>query len=163
MQNNISIIPYNDNLKEYVKILNEEWLQKYFEIEDTDRIQLSNPQEEILNKGGKIFFAKYNDLIVGTVSLMCIDEDTFEVSKMAVTEAYQSKGIGKLLIEYSVQTAEEMGIKKLILYSNTKLLPAIHLYKKYGFNEIPLTNSHYKRSDIKMEKILERESISHPE
>ncbi len=152
MQNNISIIPYNDKLKEYVKILNEEWLQKYFEIEDSDRIQLSNPQKEILDKGGKIFFGKHNDQIVATVSLMQIDAETYELSKMAVTEEYQGKGIGKLLIEYSIKAAEEMGIKRLILYSNTKLTPAIHLYKKYGFKEIPLTNSHYKRSDIKWKK-----------
>jgi tryptophan synthase alpha chain len=31
------------------------------------------------------------------------------------------------------------------------LKPAIHLYKKYGFKEVPLGSSEYKRSNIKME------------
>jgi len=154
MPEDIQIIPYKEELKEFVKSLNEEWLQKYFTIEENDRIQLSNPKKEILDKGGKVFFAKYNDQIVGTVSLMKIDEKTYELSKMVVTEEFQGKGIGKLLIEYSIKVAKESGMKKLILYSSTKLPPAIHLYRKYRFKEVPLTNSHYLRSDIKMEKIL---------
>ena len=155
MADNIQIIPYKDELKEFVKILNEEWLKKYFKVEETDHIQLYDPKKEILDKGGKIFFVKYKDQIVGTVSLMKIDKETYELSKMAVKEKFQGKGIGKLLIEYSIKAAKESGMKKLILYSSTKLPPAIHLYKKNGFKEIPLTNSHYKKSDIKMEKVLE--------
>ena len=155
MPDRVQIVPYTEELKEFVKTLNEEWLQKYFAIEETDRVQLSNPGKEIIGIGGKIFFAKYNDQIIGTVSLMKIDEETYELAKMAVTEKYQGKGIGKLLIEHSIKTAKESGAKKLILYSSTRLLPAIHLYKKYGFKEVLLTSSNYKRSDIKMEKNLE--------
>jgi len=58
MTDNIQIIPYKDELKEFVKTLNEEWLQKYFTIEEIDRIQLSDPKKEILDKDGKIFFCK---------------------------------------------------------------------------------------------------------
>lgn len=142
-------------MKEFVKILNEQWLKKYFAIEEKNRIQLSNSRGEIINKGGKIFFAMNNNEVVGTVSLMKVDDETYELSKMAVIEKYQSMGIGKLLLEHSNKTAKELGMKKLILYSSTKLPPAIHLYRKYGFKEVKLTDSIYKRSDIKMEKFLD--------
>jgi ribosomal protein S18 acetylase RimI-like enzyme len=155
MPNEFQIIPYSEKFKVFVKSLNEEWLRKYFTIEKTDQIQLSDPKKEILDKGGKIFFANYNDHIVGTISLIRIDDETYELSKMAVTEKFQGKGIGKMLIEFSINQVKESGMKKLILYSSTKLLPAIHLYRKYGFREVPLVNSLYKRSDIKMEKDLE--------
>jgi hypothetical protein len=55
--------------------LNIEWLSKYFKIR-TQRTSTFNPQEEII-KGGMIFYAKYNEVIVGTVSLLKMN-DTVE-------------------------------------------------------------------------------------
>jgi hypothetical protein len=46
-------------------------------------------QEEIIDKGGMIFYAKYNDSIVGTVSLIKMNDTEFELSKMAVTDGVQ--------------------------------------------------------------------------
>ncbi len=154
MENAITIIPYSPSLKEYVKILNFEWLNKYFKVEPKDEILLSNPQGEIIDKGGIIFYAKLNDKIVGTVSLIKIDDTTFELGKMAVSDSAQGFGIGNKLMERSLSASKSMGIKKLILYSNRILLPALHLYRKYGFVEIPLGTSEYERSNIKMEKII---------
>ncbi len=48
------------------------------------------------------------------------------------------------------------GIKKLILFSNTALTPAIQLYKKFGFTEVMMETGHYQRANIKMEMILEQ-------
>lgn len=55
------------------------------------------------------------------------------------------------MMESAIAKAKELKATKLSLFSNTKLAPAIHLYKKYGFREIPLINSSYTRSNIKME------------
>lgn len=71
MSNNyIEIIPFSLELQESIKTLNYEWLEKYFRIEKGDIISLSNPKEQIIDKGGFIFYAKLNDEIVGTVSLL---------------------------------------------------------------------------------------------
>ena len=153
-QNKVEIVPFSPDLKEHIKTLNIEWLQKYFRVEEKDELVLSNPQEEIIDKGGMIFFAKYNDKILGTVSLMKIDKDTFELSKMAVSDKAQGLGIGNKLLIHSITVAEENKIKKLLLYSNRILLPALHLYEKFGFVEVPLGNVSYERADIKMEKII---------
>ena len=50
-----------------------------------------------------------------------------------------------------MKEVKKLQATKLILYSNTKLHPAIHLYKKYGFKEVPLANPESKRANIKME------------
>lgn len=154
IDNTVIIIPFSPDLKEEIKTLNLEWLQKHFKVEAKDKITLSNPQSEIIDKGGMIFYAKYNDKIVGTVSLIKIDETTFELSKMAVTDGVQGLGIGNKLMEHCIEVAQQKGIKKLLLYSNRKLLPALYLYKKFGFEEVTLKDGIYERADIKMERIL---------
>lgn len=154
LDNAVIIIPFSAELKDEIKILNLEWLKKYFKVEAKDELMLSDPQGEIIDKGGMIFYAKYNDKIVGTVSLLKINETTFELSKMAVTNGVQGLGIGQKLMQHCFLIANEKGIKKLILYSNRKLLPAIYLYEKFGFDEVPLESGNYERADIKMEKIL---------
>ena len=154
LENTVEIIPFSIDLKEHIKTLNLEWLKKYFKVEPKDEIVLSNPQDEIIDKGGMIFYAKYNNQIIGTVSLIKIDDFTFELSKMAVTDTIQGLGIGKKIVEHCLAVAKEKGIQKLILYSNRSLLPAIHLYEKYGFIEIALEDGVYERADIKMERII---------
>lgn len=154
LDNTVEIIPFSAALAAPIKTLNLEWLRKYFKVEPKDEIMLSDPQGQIIDKGGMIFYAKYNDAIVGTVSLIKIDNTTYELSKMAVTDGVQGLGVGKKLMLHSLAVAEAKGIEKLILYSNRKLLPAIHLYEKFGFTEVPLEDGIYERADIKMERIM---------
>lgn len=154
VDNTVAIIPFSPAEKEAIKTLNLEWLQKYFRVEPKDELVLSDPQGQIIDKGGIIFYAKYKDEIVGTVSLIKIDNTTYELSKMAVTDGVQGLGIGKKLMLHCIAVAEEKEMEKLILYSNRKLLSAIHLYDKFGFVEIPLEDGVYERADIKMERII---------
>ncbi|MBZ4044753.1 GNAT family N-acetyltransferase [Flavobacterium hibisci] len=153
-QNIVEIIPFSPELKDHIKTLNLQWLTKYFRVEEKDELVLSNPQEEIIDKGGMIFYAKLNDEILGTVSLMKIDGETFELSKMAVSDKAQGLGIGNKLLLHAFAITKENNIKKLILYSNRILLPAIHLYKKFGFVEVVLEEGLYERANIKMEKMI---------
>lgn len=156
--NNVKIIDYTTDLKEHIKILNLEWIEVYFKVEDKDKKVLSNPQEEILDKGGKIFYARYQNRIVGTVSLLKMDgindEITFELTKMAVTSDVQGLGVGKKLMEHVLMVAKIDGIHKLIIFCNTKLSSAIHLYLKYGFIEVELEKGVYERANIKLERMI---------
>ncbi|MDQ0476321.1 GNAT family N-acetyltransferase [Chryseobacterium sp. MDT2-18] len=154
IQNKIEIIEYSDDLKEAIKLLNYEWLEKYFRIEESDIQSLSNPKKEIIDKDGFIFYAKLNDEIVGTVSLLKKTESVYELGKMAVSEKAQGYKIGTLLMEHCLDFAKQKHLKTLILYSNTQLESAIHLYRKYGFSEIKLDEGLYERANIKMEKHL---------
>ncbi len=147
----IEIIEFSNELKEHIKRLNYEWLEKYFSVEESDVLTLSNPQEEIIDKGGYIFFVRMNTEIIATASLLKKSDSVFELGKMAVTQKAQGKGIGNLLLEHCLTFSKQKGISKLILYSNTTLTSALQLYKKYGFEEIKLEETFYKRANIKME------------
>lgn len=154
MSEKIEIIEFSDEYAEDIKLLNYEWLNKYFKVEKGDEVSLNDPKGQIIDKGGFIFFAKLNDKIIGTASLLKKTEEVFELGKMAVTKNVQGLGVGTLLMEHCLDFARKKGIRKLILYSNTKLSSAIHLYRKYGFTEIVLEPGLYERANIKMEKEL---------
>lgn len=151
---NIEIIEFEPGLAKDFKDLNLAWLQKYFEVEPADEKVLYNPQGQVIDKGGFIFFAKAGNTVAGTVTLLKLKKDVYELAKMAVDESFQGKKIGNRLLEYCIDFAKDLDARKLVLYSNRKLLPALHLYKKFGFVEVLLGNTDYKRSDIKMEKVL---------
>lgn len=151
----IKIIPFSSELATAFAVLNYEWLKKYFVIEPHDIEMLEAPKEYIIDPGGEIFFAEYDNNIVGTVALIKINKGYYEIAKMAVTEAYQGLSIGKLLLNEALVWSKENGVEKLMLESNRKLKPALNLYKKVGFYEVPQDpNSPYDRADIKMELIV---------
>ncbi|HEY6502367.1 MAG TPA: GNAT family N-acetyltransferase [Chitinophagaceae bacterium] len=148
----VAVIPFEEKYADDFKRLNIEWLQQYFTVESYDEYQLSHPKQEILDKEGYIFLAKTGNEIIGTVALMKEKDLSFELTKMSVTKDWQGKGASKLLMDACIQIAKEKKWERLFLYSNTLLAPAIQLYCKYGFMQIPLeVNSHYARTNIKME------------
>ncbi len=148
----ITVIPFEEKYLKDFKLLNIEWLEQYFIVEPFDEYQLSNPRQEIIEKGGYIFLAKEDESIIGTVALMKGNDRSFEITKMSVTKNRQGKGISKLLMNACIKMAEEKKWNQLYLYSNTLLVPAIQLYRRYGFKEIPVApDSHYNRTNIKME------------
>lgn len=148
----LNIIEFKEKYAEDFTNLNFEWLEKYFYIEDYDREVLTQPQKYIIDKGGIILFALIGKIVVGTVALIKRGEDVFELSKMAVTESYQGKKIGQKLMLACLDFAKKKSCDRLFLDSNRKLTPAINLYMKMGFVEIPVPeDSPYERCNIRME------------
>lgn len=152
----VKIVAYHDKYHSAFKSLNEEWISTYFKLEEADRKALGNPKSYILDKGGKIFVALYNDQPVGVCSLIKMDdpEYQYELAKMAVSPAIQGKSIGWLLGQAVVNAARELGASKLYLESNTALKPAINLYHKLGFKKVVGRSTPYERCNIQMELIL---------
>ena len=123
---------------------------------DLDRWVLEHPEEAILAKGGAILMATCNGAVAGTVALLKVNDSEYEFSKMAVAEAFQRRGIAEALSYAAFEKAKKLGAVKVILYSQTSLVPAIRLYHKLGFVAVPLNNALYKRANIKMEIELEK-------
>jgi ribosomal protein S18 acetylase RimI-like enzyme len=148
--NIIEIIPFEEKYATDFYNLNVEWLEKYFYVERYDKKVLSNPKKYVIEPGGFIFFAKYNNEIVGVVAL--INQKTFfELSKMAVSPEYQGLKIGLSLMNFCVEFARNQQWKSITLYSHRKLVPAISLYRKIGFKEVEVEKEvHYERANIKM-------------
>ncbi|MEJ5051478.1 helix-turn-helix domain-containing GNAT family N-acetyltransferase [Chryseobacterium culicis] len=153
---NVKIVDYNPKYQSAFKALNEEWISAYFKMEDADYKALDSPEEYILNKGGKILVALYNDEPLGVCALIKMEDPDydFELAKMAVSPKAQGKNIGWLLGKAIINTAKEIGVSKIYLESNTILKPAINLYYKLGFQKVSGRATPYQRCNIQMELSL---------
>jgi ribosomal protein S18 acetylase RimI-like enzyme len=146
----IQILDFQPEHQVWFEKFNRDWIEKYFWMEPVDFEVLQKPEVHIINKGGNILMAIADKEMAGTVALRYVEPAVYEFTKMAVDEKFQGKKIGLALAEEAIQRAHKLGASKIILYSNTKLEPAIKLYEKLGFKEIALDGT-YKRSNIKME------------
>ena len=153
----VEIIAFQPQYKEAFYNLNREWIERYWELEPHDIEVLSNPEKYILDEGGDIFVALYNGTPVGVCALCPMPDGSpydYELAKLAVDTSIQRKGIGRRLCEAVIAKARESGGKTLFLESNTRLKPAIALYRRLGFKELSEYHPAYARGDIQMELML---------
>lgn len=146
----ITIVDYRPEHQPWFEKLNRDWIERYFWMEPIDVQVLQHPDKHILSKGGAIFMASFENEIAGTVALKYASPNVYEFTKMAVDEKFQGKKIGRALAEVAILRAKKLGASKIILYSSSKLTPALTLYRKLGFVDVPVDGP-YKRSDVKME------------
>ena len=148
----VSVVDFDDKYAEDFGRLNYEWIAKYYTVEEHDHDQLDDPRQYIIDRGGQIFFALVNDEVVGTVAMIRVNYDVFELAKMAVSPQFQGYKIGERLMQACVDFAKHEGAAVIFLESNTKQFAAVNLYRKFGFKETPLDpNSLYARANIRME------------
>ena len=152
MDNLLHFIRFETEHSKEFKALNIEWLESFFVVEPYDELVLSNPIDQIITPGGFIFMASLKSEIIGTFAFIKKEEGVYEFSKMAVTPKQRGKGFGNQIVRFVIRFAEQHHWEKLILYSSTKLENSIHLYRKYGFIEVPIDpDIKYARGNIKME------------
>ncbi|GAB4233858.1 MAG: hypothetical protein Tsb0034_07280 [Ekhidna sp.] len=147
----VEIVDFNPSFKEAFKQLNYEWISKYFEVEETDREMLEDPEGHIIDKGGAILIALMEEEPIGTCALIKMEGSKYELAKMAVSPKAQRQKIGLRLGEATIKKARELKADALFLETNSVLKPAINLYKKLGFAEITGTESPYNRCNVQME------------
>ena len=139
------------------RTLNEEWITRYFALEPKDIATLNDPETTIIRKGGCVFMACADGAPVGCAALIPMGDGVYEMSKMAVSPAMRGLGIGRKLLQYTIDRARAMGAKSLFLGSNSKLANAVHLYESMGFQHVPqerLPPLAYARADVFMEMPL---------
>ena len=148
--NLVTILDYQPQHQPCFDKFNHRRIEAYFEMEYLDEFIPDNPDEAIIQPGGAILVGLYEGVLAGTVALRKINAVTFEITKMGVAIRFQRKGTGVALIYASLERANRLGAKSVVLYTNSFLKPAIQLYEKVGFKHVPAKNKEYKRADVKM-------------
>jgi putative acetyltransferase len=91
--------------------------------------------------------------VVGTAAVRLLEPGTGELKRMWLRPACQGRGVGRRLMDASLEEARRLGCRALRLDTQAKLAAAVHLYRAYGFTDIPPYNDNH-RADIWMERLL---------
>ncbi len=129
----LEIVDYRPAYKKHFKSLNLEWLEEYFTVEKSDEVLLADPNGKIIRRGGAILFVLLDGEVVGTTALLRLDDDVFELTKMAVTQEQRGQGIGRRLGEAAIERACKLGAKRIFLRTSEELIAATRLYQRLGF------------------------------
>lgn len=153
----MEIVEYTEKYRQDFIRLNTEWIEKYFVMEEADKKELSHIKDHIAS-GGMAFVAVEENAVMAVCMISPTDDDktVWEVHKLAADKHYRGRGAGSAVLNSCIEFALKNGAKKLVLITNHILTPAIHLYKKAGFKEVPLSGGQeYARADVQMEFIPE--------
>ena len=145
----ISIIGFKKQYSKQFFLLNKAWIEESWNLEDSDKKDLLNP-DKIVHNGGQVFFALENQIAIGTVAMIKSSNERFELAKMTVQYNLRGKGIANMLMDECLKFAKQNNAQEIFLISNDSLTTARNLYDKYGFNEVKLDSQKYVRGNVKM-------------
>ena len=148
----ITVIPFRQEYAADFRRLNLAWIERLFKVEVPDLKVLDDPEGAIVLRGGMIFFALDGEAVIGTVAMVRVSDERYELAKMAVAASHQRRGIGELLGKACKAWAAEQGIRTVFLETNSRLDNAIRLYERLGFRyAVDPHPSDYARADVYME------------
>ena len=145
--NQLQFHSFTIQLAPYFNSINSEWINDMFYLEDVDKEILQNPKENIIDKGGNIWFAKHFELgVLGTCAIKKMIDGSFELTKMGVLQKSRGLKVGEKLLKHVLRESKRLNMRPLFLITNTKCESAIHLYEKNGFSHDQALLEKYKDS-----------------
>ena len=138
------------------RLLNEEWITRYFVLEAKDRETLNDPEKSI-PQGRPYLYSVCRRRPSRLRSAHPHCRRRLRTLKMAVSPLVQGRGIGRRVLEHAIDQARRIGAKSLFLGSNSRLKSAVHLYESVGFRHVPpesMPPMPYTRANVFMELLL---------
>lgn len=107
-------------------------------------------EEELNSSNSYYLVAKAeNELeneIVGFAGIKVVLDEA-DVMNIVVKKSKRNNKIGSLLLEHLISLAKNLNCKSLSLEVNEDNLPAINLYKKFGFEQIGFRKNYYENKN----------------
>ena len=150
------VVPYDYKYKNDFIEMNKAWISKMFAMEPEDERELGNI-EPYVEKGSQIFFALDEEEKVMACCMIAPREDgDWEIMKFAARGMYTGTGAGSACLKACIDYAKELHLPKIIIVSNRMCAHAVHLYRKFGFEEIPVDKERFpfERANIAFEMML---------
>ena len=102
-------------------------------------------KNELLNDKTTYIVAKENNQIVGFAGIMtCLDEAT--LNNIVVKKSCRGRGIGGELLDTIIELCADLNMKTLTLEVDSSNIPAISLYKKFGFQNLGIRKKYYNHT-----------------
>jgi len=115
---------------------------------------------EVFKKDGSVYWlAEENGVLLGGCGIYPTEglpEGCVELVKFYLSAAARGKGIGKALMQKSIESAQHFGYNEVYLESFPELATAIGMYEKAGFKKLngPLGNSGHFACNVWMLLVL---------
>lgn len=151
------IIPYDEKYKNEFIEMNKNWISEMFVIEKED-IAVLNNIETSLEQGGQIFFAVDDkNEVLACCMIAPLPNGEWEIEKFCAKGMYTGTGAGSGCLKACINYAKEKHVEKVVIVTNRKCRHAVHLYKKFGFLEVPVDKEKFPfdRADIAFEQTFE--------
>lgn len=151
------IVPYDPKYRNDFIEMNKAWISEMFVLEEEDIREMENI-DPYIERGGQIFFALNDE---GDVMACCMiaprDDGDWEIMKFAAKTEYAGTGAGTACLRAVIEYAKGKKVEKIIIVSNRICVQAVHLYRKFGFTEIPVDKEKFpfERADIAFEQWFE--------
>ena len=129
------------------------WLNIDLSFQDFEKELAMLPVMYAKENGG-IILCRSGDGFVGCVGIRRISGTEAEMKRMWVRRGFEGAGIGRELLEKAIELAAVTGYRKIKLDTLNDMLPAMNLYKKYGFREIPAYYNNPDKRAVYFEKEL---------
>ena len=97
----------------------------------------------ITTEGAMCFTASEGGRVVAYVIGRLIAPEG-EIYRVAVDEVYRKRGIADRLLDYAIKTSRGKGLESVFLEVRSMNLPAINLYRAYGFVEVGRRRGYYR-------------------
>ncbi len=145
----MELVTYRKEYKQIFIDLNIQWIKRYFVPEAAD-YEILDQVDRLMEMGSMIYFAIEDGQVLATCMAMPLEGSEWELCKLAAVGQYTGKGAGSKVFKACMDFAIAHGAKKITLISNRLLKPALHIYRKFGFQEVPLRKEawDYNRADI---------------
>ena len=128
--------------------IKEMTIEDFEEIKDvlqTDFDEFWTPgilKSELENELSRYVVAKDGEEIVGFAGVIILPDDS-EITNIVTKKTMRKKGIGKNLLEKLIEMAKETNKETISLEVNEINIPAINLYKTFGFEEVGIRKKYY--------------------
>lgn len=103
-------------------------------------------KEELNSQNSCYIVAFLNNEIVGFAGIKFIANEA-DIMNIVTKKTFRNQGIGKLLLENLIQLAKSLHLKSITLEVNEENAPAIHLYKKFGFEILGIRKNYYQNKN----------------
>jgi len=150
----MNIIKFQEKYRQSFIDFNTDWIVSNFGFLEKEDIETFENIDKIIKNNGMIFFAVDEGIPLAACMTLPLKDNVWEICKLCSNKNIPHKGAGSAVFEASMNWALSRGAKKLFLISNLKLKAALHIYKKFGFKQLPLENYGYIRGNVACEYIV---------
>lgn len=113
--------------------------KEYLAVQNYDK-ELENLNARYGPPYGRLYLAYCDGELAGCIGLKKLNQDNCEMKRLYVRPEFRGRRIGHKLVQLIIKEAVEIGYSFMFLDTLPFLKSAIHMYKEYGFVEVPSYN-----------------------